>query len=119
MTGVAMEAAVAAMRALGAAREPTPLRPRDPRACSSVTPEELAELARIPGNESVRVPARPTAPRPPALTRVLVRLAPLPGLPMVARETLAIFVDTRDPEMAESVAEAALRARGLAGEVVS
>ena len=38
---------------------------------------------------------------------------------MVTRETLAIFVDTHDPEMAESVAEAALHARGLAGEVVS
>lgn len=111
------------MEACVAAGPSGPLGRRDPRACSSVTPEELEELRRIPGNESVRVPARsaPTAARPSPVRpiRVLVRLDPVPGVPMVTRETLAIFVDTHDPEMAESVAEAALHARGLAGEVVS
>lgn len=123
MTAPLEEVMRGAMEACRASGGHAPLRPRDPRACSSVTPEELAELARIPGNESVRVP------RPPAKTvagpssvrpkRVLVRLDPVPGVPMVTRETLAIFVDTHDPEMAKSVAEAALHARGLVGEVVS
>lgn len=91
---------------------------------SSVTPEELAELARIPGNEGVRAPAaavrartavRPSPVRP---MRVCVRLSPVAGVPMLAGETLAVFVDTHDPEMAESVAEAVLAARGLSGEVI-
>lgn len=119
----AAEAARSAMDACRASGVREAPRPRDPRACSSVTPEELAELARIPGNEGVRVPSPPAAtaagPSPARPMRVLVRLDPVPGVPMVARETLAIFVDTHDPEMAESVAEAALHARGLAGEVVS
>lgn len=117
------EAVRAAMEASKASVGYEDPRPIDPRACSSVTPDELAELARIPGNEGVRVPrpAIPTAagPSPVRPMRVLVRLDPVPGVPMVTRETLAIFVDTHDPEMAESVAEAALHARGLAGEVVS
>lgn len=116
----ALEAAMEACRASGG--RPA-LRPPDPRACSSVTPEELEELRRIPGNESVRAPRPPArtaaSPSPVSPMRVLVRLDPVPGVPMVARETLAVFVDTHDPEMAESVAEAALHARGLAGEVVS
>lgn len=87
-----------------------------------VTPEELAELARIPGNESVRVPRPPaeTAARPSPVRpmRVCFRLRPVPGVPMLAGETLAVFVDTHDPEMAEEVARAALHAHGLDGEVV-
>ena len=117
-----MEKAEAAMRAcVAASGEPRPVS----SGLGSVTPEELEELSRIPGNEGVRAPSRPRpadpAMRPSPVTpvRVLVRLAPVPGVPMVARETLAVFVDTRDPEMAESVAEAVLHARGLAGEVVS
>lgn len=92
------------------------------RGISSVTPEELAELAKIPGNESVRVPsghgrsARTGGARP---RRVLVRLDQVDGVPMVSRETLAVFVDTHDQGMAERVAEAVLAARGLSGEVVS
>lgn len=123
MTAALEEAMRAAMEASRASCGYEAPRAGDPRARSSVTPEELAELARIPGNEGVRVP-RPTAatsagPSPVKPMRVLVRLDPVPGVPMVARETLAIWVDTHDPEMAESVAEAALHARGLAGEVVS
>lgn len=114
-----MEKAEAAMRAcVAASGAPRPAS----SGLGSVTPEELDELRRVPGNESVRVP-RPVrsaaAPSPVTPMRVLVRLDPVPGVPMVERETLAIFVDTHDPEMAESVAEAALHARGLAGEVVS
>lgn len=80
---------------------------------SSVTPEELAELAKIPGNESVIVPrsARPA--------RVCVRLSGVPEIPMLAGETLAVFVRTHDREMAEEVARAALHAHGLDGEVIS
>ena len=117
-----MEKAEAAMRACMAV--PEGARPRLSSGLGSVTPEELEELSRIPGNEGVRVRGTDGAPeRAMRLSsvspmRVLVRLAPVPGVPMVARETLAIWVDTRDPEMAESVAEAALHARGLVGEVV-
>ena len=90
-----------------------------------VTPEELAELARIPGNGGVLATARArqaqTAARPSPVRpqRICVRLAPVPGIPMLAGETLAIFVDTHDRQMAESVADAVLHARGLTGEMVS
>lgn len=123
MTASLEEAVRAAMEACEASVGYEAPRAGDPRSRSSVTPEELAELARIPGNEGVRVPCPPAkavaGPSPVRPMRVLVRLDPVPGVPMVTRETLAIFVDTHDPEMAESVAEAALHARGLAGEVVS
>ena len=118
-----MEKAEAAMRACMAV--PGGARPRLSSGLGSVTPEELEELSRIPGNEGVRAPSAPRAPEramrpsPVRPVRVLVRLAPVAGVPMVARETLAVFVDTHDPEMAESVAEAVLHARGLVGKVVS
>ena len=117
-----MEAARAAMEACMSAPAPPATGAPGP---GSMTPEELEEWRRVPGNEGVRAPAprraadtaaRPCPVRP---MRVLVRLDPVPGVPLVTRETLAIFVDTHDPEMAESVAEAALHARGIAGEVVS
>ena len=117
-----MEKAEAAMRACMAVPEGE--RPRLSSGLGSMTPEELEEWRRVPGNEGVRAPSRPRAadpamrPSPVSPMRVLVRLAPVPGVPMVARETLAVFVDTRDHEMAESVAEAVLHARGLSGEVV-
>lgn len=100
----------------------------DPRGCSRVTPEELEELRRIPGNESVRVPSRPAPagkadpamrPSPVRPVRVCYRLAPVAGIPMLAGATLAVFVDTRDPEMADGVAEALMHRLGLTGEVVS
>ena len=115
----AMEAARAAMRACEeAAASPRPA----PPSRGSVTPEELEELRRIPGNEGVRAPARrPTAARPSPVRpiRVCYRLAPLEGVPMLARVTVAFFADTHDPEMAEGVAEAAMHRLGLTGEVVS
>lgn len=97
---------------------------RNPRACSRVTPEELEELRRIPGNEGVRVPspaapldtaARPSPVRP---VRVCYRLSHVDGVPMLAGATLAVFVDTHDPEMADGVAEALMHRLGLTGEVV-
>lgn len=115
-----MEAARAAMEACRSAPAPPATEARGP---GSMTPEELEEWRRVPGNEGVHAPRRApdTAARPCPVRpmRVLVRLDPVPGVPLVTRETLAIFVDTHDPEMAESVAEAALHARGIAGEVVS
>ena len=89
-----------------------------------MTPEELAELARIPGNESVRVPSRSrfeTAARPSPVTpmRVCFRVAPPEGVPMLAGVTVAVFVDTHDAEMADAVAEAAMQGLGLSGEAVS
>ena len=85
---------------------------------SSVTPEELAELAKIPGNESVIVP-RSERPARVDSVRVCVRLSGVPEIPMLAGETLAVFVRTHDREMAEEVARAALHAHGLDGEVIS
>lgn len=111
-----MEAARAAMEACKSAPAPSATGARGP---GSMTPEELEEWRRVPGNEGVRSPDTAARPCPVRPMRVLVRLDPVPGVPLVTRETLAIFVDTHDPEMAESVAEAALHARGIAGEVVS
>ena len=118
-----MERAEAAMRACVAAQgAPRPVS----SGLGSVTPEELEELRRIPGNEGVRVPAsrRPeTAARPSPVRpiRVCYRLAPdsVEGVPMLARVTVAVFADTHDPEMADAVAEAAMHRLGLRGEVVS
>lgn len=117
-----MERAEAAMRACVAAQgAPRPVS----SGLGSVTPEELEELRRIPGNEGVRVPARrpETAARPSPVRpiRVCYRLAPdsVGGVPMLARVTVAVFADTHDPEMADAVAEAAMRRLGLRGEVVS
>ena len=115
-----MEAARAAMRASESA--PQGERAWPPRGRSTITADELEEWRCVPGNEGVRAPRRAdTAARPATVTpvRVCVRLAPVPGIPMLAGETLAVFVDTHDREMAESVAEAVLHARGLTGEVVS
>lgn len=116
----ALEKAEEAMRACMAAQgSPSPVS----SGLGSVTPEELEELRRIPGNEGVRAPSRAarTAVRPAPVRpiRVCVRLEPVPGVPMLAGETLAVFVDTHDPEMAAGVAEAVLHARGMTGEVVS
>lgn len=116
-----MEKAEAAMRAcVAASGEPRPVS----SGLGSVTPEELEELRRIPGNEGVRAPSRPrrtdAAMRPSPVTpmRVCVRLAPAEGIPMLAGATLAVFVDTRDPEMADGVAEALVHRLGLTGEVI-
>lgn len=117
----AMESAERAMRACLSAGE-RPVAPRA-RARGSMTLEELAEWRRVPGNEGVRapVPRGETAVRPAPVrpVRVCVRLAPVDGVPMLARATVAFFVDTHDREMAESVAEAAMHRLGLTGEVVS
>ena len=85
---------------------------------STVTPEELAELAKIPGNEKVTIP-RSARPARVDNMRVCVRLSGAPEIPMLAGETLAVFVRTHDRDMAEAVARAALHARGLEGEVIS
>lgn len=117
-----MERAEAAMRACMAV--PEGARPRLSSGLGSVTPEELEELSRIPGNEGVRAPSRPrradAAMRPSPVTpmRVCVRLAPAEGIPMLAGATLAVFVDTRDPEMADAVVEALMHRLGLTGEVI-
>ena len=116
-----MEAARAAMTACESAQgAPRPVS----SGLGSVTPEELEELRRIPGNEGVRPPRRPeTAARPSPVRpiRVCYRLAPesVAGVPMLARVTVAVFADTHDPEMADAVAEAAMQRLGLRGEVVS
>lgn len=96
--------------------------PVDSEYRSTITPEELAELAKIPGNESVaralrrsETAVRPSPVRP---QRVCVRVKPVEGVPMLAGVTVALFVDTHDREMAESVAEAALHKMGLKGEVI-
>ena len=117
-----MEAARAAMAACEAAQAAQ--RPVS-SGLGSVTPEELEELRRIPGNEGVRASARrpETAARPSPVRpiRVCYRLAPesVAGVPMLARVTVAVFADTHDPEMADAVAEAAMQRLGLRGEVVS
>lgn len=80
---------------------------------SSVTPEELAELAKIPGNEGVR----PPQPKGAGLRRVLVRIEP-PEVPMAERVTLAVFVRTHDPQMADEVARAVIHKLGVRGEFV-
>ena len=85
---------------------------------STVTPEELAELAKIPGNEKVTIP-RSARPAMVDSIRGCVRLSGIPEIPMLAGETLAVFVRTHDREMAEEVARAALHAHGLTGEVIS
>ena len=85
---------------------------------STVTPEELAELAKIPGNEKVTIP-RSARPSRVDNVRVCVRLSAVPEIPMLAGETLAVFVRTHDRDMAEEVARAALHAHGLEGEVIS
>lgn len=86
--------------------------------CSSVTPDELAELRKIPGNEGVRLPEEPKPRDGSQRTRVCVRLRTC-DVPLVEGETLAVFVRTHDREMAEQVADAVLHARGLEGQVIA
>lgn len=112
-----MEAARAAMRASESA--PPGARSWPPRGRSTITADELEEWRRVPGNEGVRAHSRVAASSPVRPVRVCVRLAPVEGVPMLARVTVAFFVNTHDPEMAESVAEAAMHRLGLTGEVIS